>query len=97
MKAMLLAAGAMAPAAIAQDPPAAGDWPMYSLNHAGNRFSPLTQIDTSNVAELAEAWSVPVARSATDNDDAPGPSGNALATLARLCPSKRPSRVESAR
>jgi quinoprotein glucose dehydrogenase len=61
-----------------QSPPA--DWPMYSRDLAGTRFSPLTQITAVNVATLAEAWSVPVARSADDADDAPGPSGNPQAT-----------------
>src|SRR5690554_2759344 len=65
---------------VAQDQVAAGDWPMYSRDLAGTRFSPLTQIDTRNVGELVEAWSVPVSRSAADKDDAPGPSGNPQAT-----------------
>jgi len=72
--------GVTASVAMAQAPVPAADWPYYSRDLAGTRFSPLTQIDTSNVGDLAEAWSVPVARSATDNDDAPGPSGNPLAT-----------------
>jgi quinoprotein glucose dehydrogenase len=33
-----------------------GDWPMYSRDLTSTRFSPLTQINTSNVAELKEAW-----------------------------------------
>lgn len=73
----LVAACGMGSVAIAQAP---ADWPMYSRDHAGTRFSPLTQIDRANVAELTEAWSVPVARSATDDDEAPGPSGNPQAT-----------------
>jgi glucose dehydrogenase len=35
-----------------------GDWPMYSYNLAGTRFSPLTDINGSNVGSLAQAWSV---------------------------------------
>ena len=38
--------------------PAGGDWPMYSLNLAGTRFSPLTEINAANVTRLAPAWSV---------------------------------------
>jgi quinoprotein glucose dehydrogenase len=34
---------------------------MYSLNHAGTRFSPLKEINTGNVARLAQAWSVRLA------------------------------------
>jgi glucose dehydrogenase len=58
--------------------PKAGDWPTYGLDDAGSRFSPLTEIDRTNVATLTAAWSVPVARGA--DDDAPGPAGNPQAT-----------------
>ena len=34
-----------------------GDWPMFNRDLAGTRFSPLTQIDTSNVNKLKQAWS----------------------------------------
>ncbi|HZV57682.1 MAG TPA: PQQ-binding-like beta-propeller repeat protein [Sphingobium sp.] len=37
--------------------PAPGDWPRYARDLAGTRFSPLDQINTSNVANLAQAWS----------------------------------------
>jgi quinoprotein glucose dehydrogenase len=53
---------------------------MYSHDHAGTRFSALTQIDRTNVGRLAEAWTVPVARAAGGNDDAPGAAGNPQAT-----------------
>ena len=85
---LVIAAAVAAPIAIAQAParPAAAqeapaaDWPMYSRDLAGTRFSPLAEIDTTNVATLVQAWSVPVARSADEDDDAPGPSGNPQAT-----------------
>jgi len=32
------------------------DWPTYGGNPAGNRYSPLTQINTQNVAQLQPAW-----------------------------------------
>src|SRR5579863_10308816 len=35
----------------------AGDWPMYNRDLAGTRFSPLHQIDASNVGKLQPAWS----------------------------------------
>jgi quinoprotein glucose dehydrogenase len=41
-----------APAATAD-----GDWPTYNRDLAGTRYSPLTQIDTTNVAALTEVWS----------------------------------------
>jgi len=68
------------PVTKAQERPRDGDWPMYSRDLAGTRFSPLAQIDTRNVNRLAEAWSVPVARSADDFDAATGPAGNPQAT-----------------
>ncbi|HLH42775.1 MAG TPA: pyrroloquinoline quinone-dependent dehydrogenase [Bryobacteraceae bacterium] len=40
----------------AQSAPAA-DWPMYNRDLAGSRYSPLTQINTRNVAHLTQAWS----------------------------------------
>jgi glucose dehydrogenase len=33
------------------------DWPMYNRDLAGTRFSPLHQIDVSNVGKLQQAWS----------------------------------------
>ena len=35
----------------------AAEWPMYNRDHAGTRFSPLTQINTRNVGRLTQAWS----------------------------------------
>ncbi|MFD1144129.1 PQQ-binding-like beta-propeller repeat protein [Larkinella insperata] len=32
------------------------DWPNYGGNKAGNRYSPLTQINTGNVSKLQVAW-----------------------------------------
>jgi len=36
--------------------PAAGDWPSYERGLAGNRYSPLEQITTANVASLQAQW-----------------------------------------
>jgi glucose dehydrogenase len=51
---------ALTPAAIfAQDTliqPAAGDWPLYARDHSGQRFSPLDEINRSNVDRLQQAW-----------------------------------------
>jgi quinoprotein glucose dehydrogenase len=35
----------------------AGDWPMFNRDLAATRYSPLTQINTRNVAKLTRAWS----------------------------------------
>src|SRR4051794_25075279 len=32
------------------------EWPMYNHDLAGSRYSPLTQINTGNVARLTQAW-----------------------------------------
>src|SRR6516225_3049447 len=32
------------------------DWPMFNRDLAGTRFSPLTQINTSNVSTLKQVW-----------------------------------------
>lgn len=37
--------------------PPGGDWAMYRHDYAGTGFSPLTQINTTNVSRLTEAWS----------------------------------------
>jgi alcohol dehydrogenase (cytochrome c) len=36
--------------------PKSGTWPTYDGSYSGNRFSPLTQINTTNVAGLAPKW-----------------------------------------
>ena len=33
-----------------------GDWPLYSRDLKSDKFSPLTQINTTNVAQLTQAW-----------------------------------------
>lgn len=40
--------------------PQPGDWLTYDGNYSGNRYSPLKQIDTSNVASLALKWVFPI-------------------------------------
>ena len=66
--AVVLLAAATLPILSAQNPrkPDA-DWPMYNRDLAGTRYSPLTQINTKNVAKLTEAWSFRLG--------SPGPAG----------------------
>jgi len=49
-----------------QRAPAAGDWPLYSRTLAGQRYSPLDGINTTNVAAFDSAggasWRGPTAR-----------------------------------
>src|SRR5690348_1696284 len=42
------------PKAIAN--PAAGSWPTYNGDYSGRRYSPLTQINQTNVKQLTLAW-----------------------------------------
>lgn len=54
--AVLLFAAGMAMAQTAKRP-AAADWPAYNHDLAATRYSPLVQINASNVEKLAVAWS----------------------------------------
>src|SRR5438552_2840958 len=51
-----------------------GDWPLYSRDSASDRFSPLTQINTTNVAQLKQAWTYrpPAAPPPPDNEKGGG-------------------------
>jgi quinoprotein glucose dehydrogenase len=54
------------------------DWPMYTRDLAGTRFSPLKQINTSNVSKLDQAWTykligaAPVPAPGRENEGAAG-------------------------
>lgn len=53
----LFAACCMLPGLMGQSPKiAGGDWPMFSHDPGATRYSPLAQINPSNVAELKLAW-----------------------------------------
>lgn len=52
---LLTLSGALAAPALAQDPEHV-DWPLHNLDLAGGRFSPLDQIDVSNVQTLTPRW-----------------------------------------
>src|SRR5579871_479171 len=54
----LLASIAVLPALVAQTAKTpAGDWPTYNRDFASTRFSPLAEINSGNVAKMAQAWS----------------------------------------
>ena len=53
--------------------PVAGSWPTFNGDYSGRRFSPLTQIDSKNVADLGLAW---VYHADTGSDV--NPFGNAI-------------------
>jgi quinoprotein glucose dehydrogenase len=52
----LLASTALVGTGRAQLAPGSGDWSAYGRDAFGSRYSPLTQINTANVARLAVAW-----------------------------------------
>src|ERR1051325_2913943 len=52
---LLITAGLIAQKPAPRNPDA--DWPMFNRDLAGTRFSPLTQINTTNVTNLTQAWS----------------------------------------
>jgi len=54
---VVLAGFAVAATLTAQVHSAGADWPTYNRDLASTRYSPLTQINTANVAQLALAWS----------------------------------------
>ena len=43
----------------------AADWPMYNRDLNGTRYSPLTQINTRNVARLTRAWTYKIGKDYT--------------------------------
>ena len=54
---LLLVAAVGTPLSAAEPTPGGiADWPYYGGDAAGTRYSPLTQINKSNVAELKVAW-----------------------------------------
>lgn len=54
LAAAFILVGMLAPAGMAQNSTA--DWPMYRHDVEGSGYSPLKQINTSNVANLTQAW-----------------------------------------
>src|SRR5260370_40052790 len=50
------------------------DWPSYSYDQAGQRYSPLKQIDTGNVSKLRKAWQYGIpSEPASPGSPTPGP------------------------
>jgi glucose dehydrogenase len=55
MPGIIFAAGLVA-VGYSQVVPQKGDWPEYGRDPGGSRYSPLTQINASNVDHLERAW-----------------------------------------
>src|SRR5579883_1758144 len=61
-------------------PNPATDWPMFSHDLAGTRYSPLKQITASNVSKLKLAWSMPY------RADRNSPAAGGLGGLSEVTP-----------
>ena len=62
----------------AQEPVTArgdADWPMYRRDLAGTGYSPLNQINLTNVANLAPAWTFRISAAEVDHPHPSLPSG----------------------
>src|SRR4029434_4203747 len=57
-----------------QAPAGGSDWRSFSRDFSGSRFSPLTDINTGNVAQLAQAWSVQLTQPAGRRGGGPAPA-----------------------
>jgi alcohol dehydrogenase (cytochrome c) len=55
--------------------PLSNDWPTYSGDYTGQRYSHLTQVNQTNVKNLSLAWSTRVAAGAPTNRGGFGPQG----------------------
>src|SRR5215471_11004366 len=69
---VISAAQGLNPASILKPPP--DSWPTYSGDYSGRRYSPLTQINQSNVKNLTLAWTHRVANGGNPS----GPEGAPL-------------------
>src|SRR5271167_1388594 len=58
---LLLSLPTMAPAQAPDFAPLKDSWPTYSGDYSGQRFSSLTQINTSNVKNMTLAWTARLA------------------------------------
>src|ERR1700748_340452 len=47
-------------------PPAGTDWPMFGHDLAATRYSPLRQIDSTNIARLERAWTFHTGKAGTE-------------------------------
>ena len=83
--AVILAAAALLPT-LAQTPKpnTSADWPMYNRDLGGTRYSPLTQIDTTNVSNLKQAWSYRLSAAPAARGAAPAPERGAAAPEGRI-------------
>jgi quinoprotein glucose dehydrogenase len=82
--AVLLTAATLLPV-VAQTPKSnpGADWPMYNRDLAGTRYSPLTQINTTNVADLKMAWSYRLSNAPAGRGAAPAAAAETPAEGAR--------------
>jgi glucose dehydrogenase len=63
---LLFVAAAVASLAFAAPPVSGTDWPMFGHDPGATRYSPLRQIDTTNVARLGRAWTFHTGKPGTE-------------------------------
>ena len=83
--ASFLIAGAVVIAQTGQTRSTDNDWPMFSHDFGGTRFSPLADINADNAAKLVQAWSVQLTQPA-------GRRGGGAPPAAPLPPEKKARR-----
>src|SRR6516162_10006228 len=73
--AVLLTVAALLPL-LAQTPKSnpAADWPMYNHDLGGTRYSPLSQINATNVSNVKLTWSYRLSNAPTGRGAAPAPA-----------------------
>ncbi|HTT61791.1 MAG TPA: PQQ-binding-like beta-propeller repeat protein, partial [Bryobacteraceae bacterium] len=75
-------------AALSKDSPA--DWPMYTRDLAGTRYSPLTGINAANVSKLVTAWTYRLRPSTAPAEPPPAPGQGAGRGGAGASPTTNP-------
>src|SRR5438046_748410 len=88
-----LIAGAVVIAQTGQTRSTDNDWPMFSHDFGGTRFSPLADINADNAAKLAQAWSVQLTQPAGRRG---GAAAAAVAAPAAPLPPEKKARRRAA-
>ena len=88
--AVLLTAATLLPL-VAQTPKSnpAADWPMYNRDLGGTRYSPLTQINATNISNVKLAWSYRLSNAPAGRGAAPAPAQRGDAPAATTTPGGR--------
>jgi glucose dehydrogenase len=75
---LLCAVFAIQAVALSQTIPQRGDWPSYGRDAGGTRYSPLNQINTTNVSKLQRAWTYHTREPGRSFESTPIVAGNVM-------------------